>query len=164
MPTLTWIDALELKHAQMDDTHREFVQLLGALETALAAESATLARHLSDFVAHTEAHFAQEDRWMATLGFAPENCHAFQHKHVLQVLHEVQQRLAADGELKILRALVPELIAWFPQHAQMMDAALAETMQLAGYDVATDTMRNPPQPAGEAAKAAATSCGASACG
>ena len=162
MPTLTWTDSLELKHAQMDDTHREFVQLLGELEAALAEEAPRLPDQLAAFVSHTVEHFDQEDRWMTTLGFSAENCHAFQHKHVLQVLQEVQQRLAADGDLKILRALVPELITWFPQHAQMMDAALAETMQLAGYDVATDTMTNPPQQA-QGTATAATNCGSATC-
>lgn len=32
MPTLTWTDDLALAHPQMDATHEEFVDLLGAAE------------------------------------------------------------------------------------------------------------------------------------
>ena len=71
---------------------------------------------------------------MAAIGFEPENCHAFQHKHVLDVLQEGKGVLGTTGDAQILRRLVSELAAWFIAHAQMMDSALAETMQARGFD------------------------------
>lgn len=160
MPALDWSPALALQQPQMDATHEEFVALLAACETALGADDATLLAHWNTLVEHTVEHFGQEDRWMAATGFAPENCHAFQHQAVLNVMQECGKRaaLAEGADFEPLRVAVAELATWFPQHAQMMDAALAQHMAAVGFDPATGRLA---QPLGEAA--AITGCGGGSC-
>lgn len=159
MTTLLWNDALALGQPRMDTTHREFVDLVAAVEAALEASPATLDATLDALVTHTEAHFAQEERWMAAIGFSPENCHAFQHAHVLQVLREVTRLYRTEGDIALVRQLVGELAKWFPVHAQAMDAALAEIMAERGYDPETGEQRRP-----VAADAAPiTGCGSASC-
>lgn len=160
MAALTWNEALALQQPRMDHTHREFVELLAGVEAALALEREELADRLAGFVAHTEAHFAQEERWMQSLGFAAENCHAFQHGHVLAVLRAVQRKLADEGDTETVGLLVDELGKWFVVHAQSMDAALAETMAERGFDPETGTLQNPPAPGA----APITGCGSASCG
>ncbi len=148
MAALNWTDELALQHALMDDTHREFVDLLGDVEAAVQQPAPdAVTDSLARFVAHTEAHFAQEDAWMATIGFAPTNCHATQHAQVLQLLHEVQRRVRDDGNLALVGQLVPALAEWFVPHAQNMDGGLAQVMAATGFDPATGTMTNPPDAA-----------------
>jgi hemerythrin len=159
MAVITWNETLDLHQPRMDQTHREFVDLLCDVETALEGDTAALTAKLATFVDHTDAHFAQEDRWMTSCGFAPENCHTFQHSHVMQVLREVQRRLVEDADVATVRLLVPELAQWFPSHAQNMDAPLAETMKYCGFDPETGTISKPPAP--EAAPI--TGCGGSTC-
>lgn len=159
MAVITWNETLDLHQPRMDQTHREFVDLLCEVETALEGDTAALTATLAAFVDHTEAHFAQEDRWMTSCGFAPENCHTFQHSHVMQVLREVQRRLVEEADVATVRLLVPELAQWFPSHAQNMDAPLAETMMHCGFDPETGTICKPPAP--EAAPI--TGCGGSTC-
>jgi hemerythrin-like metal-binding protein len=167
---LNWTDALALHQPLMDDTHREFVGLLAEVEAAVDQPDATSAvsDSLARFVAHTEAHFAQEDAWMARIGFAPTNCHATQHAQVLQLLREVQRRLHDDGNLALVGQLVPALAEWFVPHAQNMDGGLAQVMQATGFDPATGTMTNPPDAPSDAAfepaPAAAHACGTAGCG
>lgn len=158
MSLLTWNDALALGQPRMDATHVEFVDLLNALQAA-TAEPDTVAAALAALVGHTEAHFAQEDAWMGALGFAAENCHAFQHQAVLNVLREVQRLHAAEGDLALVQRLAGELAQWFPHHAQMMDAALADTMAARGFDPETGAVANPPAPEAELI----TGCGGSSC-
>ncbi len=160
MAALTWNEALALQQPQMDHTHREFVELLGEVETALDGPAEILARQVAQFVAHTEEHFAQEERWMAAIGFADENCHSFQHGHVMQVLREVQRRLVEEGDTEPARLLVPALAEWFPMHAQSMDAALAQTMDERGFDPVAGTVARPIEP--EAPPI--TGCGGGSCG
>ena len=159
MSTLTWNDNLALNHRQMDQTHREFVELLGDVERALDDDHESVGARFDQFLGHTEKHFAQEEEWMKRIGFAPENCHSFQHKHVLDVLREVKTVVGTTGDAQILRRLVAELANWFPAHAQMMDQALAETMIAAGYDSDTGKLLRPP--AAEAAPI--TGCGSVSC-
>lgn len=163
MSAFTWSETWALQQPRMDDTHREFVDLLAQLDDELAGEpeagNARLTHLLDCFVAHTVEHFAQEERWMRDLGFDAENCHAFQHAHVLQVLREVQRRWVDEGDAATLRLLAGELAQWFPVHARSMDAGLALTMAERGYDPDTGTMRQPPDPQA----APITGCGSTSC-
>jgi hemerythrin len=157
MPTLTWTDDLALAHPQMDATHEEFVALLGAAESALAhPQEAALAAY-ETLVAHTVGHFEQEDRWMAATGFAPENCHTFQHAQVLGLMREVARMAREEGDFGPLERVLPELANWFRAHAQSMDAALVSHLQQIGYDAATGAIARPPAAQGM------TGCGGASC-
>jgi hemerythrin-like metal-binding protein len=161
MAAITWTETLALQQPRMDTTHREFVDLLNTVEQALEGPVDALKAALDRFTDHTVEHFAQEDAWMAQLGFAAENCHGFQHQSVLQVVQEVQRRLHADDQdAALVRDLVPGLAQWFPIHAQSMDAALAMTMQEHGFDAETGSFAR----AVDASAAPITGCGGSSCG
>lgn len=139
MTTLQWSDALALDLPLMDDTHREFVDLLAAVERA---DDAALVQAWQTLVDHTQDHFDREDRWMRDTRFSSTNCHSMQHRVVLQVLREGSAQ-AAQGNLTPIRHMAPELAAWFPQHAQSMDAALALHLRRAGYDPLTGVVHAP---------------------
>jgi hemerythrin-like metal-binding protein len=138
-PRLPWSEALELGLDFMDDTHREFVDLLARCE---AAADPALPAIWDELVAHTAAHFGREDTWMQSTGFASGNCHTVQHRVVLQVLREGAAR-AAEGNLAPVRQMIGELAVWFPQHAQSMDAALALHLRSVGYDPESGRVRIP---------------------
>lgn len=155
MPRLEWSEALSLDLPLIDDTHREFVDLLAAVEAAADDAVIPAWRALID---HTQLHFDQEDRWMRETRFAAGNCHSVQHKVVLDVMREGLKR-AEGGELELLRMMVGELAQWFPQHAQSMDAGLALHMRRCAHDPATGAVLNPQAlPAGEI-----SGCGSVAC-
>jgi hemerythrin-like metal-binding protein len=140
MSALEWSDALALDLPLMDDTHREFVDLLAAVDEA---DDAALVAAWQALVEHTEQHFGQEDAWMAATRFASGNCHAMQHKVVLQVMREGAERAGGRGELHVVRAMAAELALWFPQHAQSMDAALALHLRRVGFDATTGVVHAP---------------------
>jgi hemerythrin-like metal-binding protein len=157
MTALTWNESLALNNAQMDRTHEEFVGLLAACAAALPGPDAPLLQAFELLTLHTVEHFAQEDRWMAATGFAPDNCHANQHQAVLAVMQECVNRARNGGDSEPLRLAVDELALWFPQHAQSMDAALAEHLASLDFDPATgQCARNAPADA-------LTGCGGSQC-
>jgi len=158
MTTLTWQPEFALQQPRMDRTHVEFVDLLAAAEAAAPGPATDAA--LRELLAHTEAHFEQEEGWMAQLGFADENCHALQHQSVLQVLREVVRRHGLAPDAALVGHLVAALAEWFPVHATMMDAALAMTMVERGFDPDTGALRHP-RPADAPA---ITGCGGAGCG
>ena len=136
MATLEWSPELELNIPAMDDTHKEFVELLASVENAADEQ---LLEVWQSLIAHTEDHFGQEDRWMVSTGFSVGNCHSTQHKVVLEIMREGLKK-AADGDYSMVRGMTPELASWFSYHAQTMDAALAQHMQSLGFDPATGVM------------------------
>lgn len=138
-PLLHWSDALALDLPVMDDTHREFVDLLAAV---VQAPDAALLDAWSTLIAHTQDHFDREDQWMGDTGFASGNCHATQHKVILQVMREGEQQ-GRRGQWAVIRQMAYELGLWFPQHAQSMDAALALHLRSVGYDPLTGHLGQP---------------------
>lgn len=116
-----WNDRYLLGHPAMDDTHREFVELVDALLTADVHE---LESALAEFARHAEAHFEQENRWMEMDGFPARDCHVDEHDKVLASVREVQQELA-NGNVQLVRDLAVALKEWFPAHADYMDSALS---------------------------------------
>ena len=139
MAQLEWSDALALDLPLMDDTHREFVDLLAAVERA---DDAQLLPEWEALVEHTDSHFAMEDAWMASTRFASGNCHSQQHKVVLAVMREGAVK-GAQGDLTTIRHMAAELGPWFSHHAQNMDAALALHMRSAGFDPVSGELLKP---------------------
>lgn len=138
MATLEWTPDLVLNVPAMDETHKEFVDLLAGVESAADAQLLPLWQALTE---HTVEHFGQEDRWMVATGFAADNCHATQHKVVLEIMREGAKK-AETGDYTMIRGMTPELASWFSYHAQTMDAALAHHMGSLGFDPETGAMAN----------------------
>ncbi|HEX4986606.1 MAG TPA: hemerythrin domain-containing protein [Burkholderiales bacterium] len=129
MAVMEWNDALVLDHGVMDDTHREFIELLNRLADAPDGEVLDV---LDVFIVHTEAHFAQEQRWMEKMAFPPLECHAREHDGVLETAREVRRRAAA-GDLRYGRMLAEAVAQWFANHAASMDHVLALYMKEKGF-------------------------------
>lgn len=157
MSTLAWTESLVLNQPRLDTTHQEFVELLNAFGAALDGGTDALPAYHA-LLAHTEAHFAMEEDWMARCGFDAQNCHASQHAMVLRVMREALRYATELNDREPLNILRGELAQWFPQHAEMMDAALVFTMGQLGFDPATGECRE------TVAAGASHSCGSGSCG
>ena len=117
---LAWRSEFELGLDEIDDTHRGFVALVSALQTA---NDGDLVERLSALRTHTQSHFAMEDEWMRATEFPPVGCHSGEHARVLAVFDSVLD-CARQGDLKLARRLAEELTPWFEQHAATMDRML----------------------------------------
>lgn len=128
--SFVWFEGFVLGCDPMDATHRDFVDIVGRL---LDADESELMARIAELLEHSEAHFAQENDWMAKTAFPPIHCHTDEHANVLAVIREVQRRLAG-GDADVARNLARELPAWFANHAETMDMALANHMRRVGFD------------------------------
>jgi hemerythrin len=122
---MSWSDRFLLGYTAMDDTHREFVDRVAALECATDAE---LPARLAEFAQHAVEHFEQEEQWMSSSSFPAAQCHADEHAAVLRSVREVEQMLRDGAAIAIVRELTKALADWFPAHADYMDAALSHWM------------------------------------
>ena len=139
-PTLTWSDDLVTHMNQMDQTHREFVDLLAATE--LAPEDQLIAQFKA-LIAHTEEHFGGENQWMEDVQFGPGGCHSGEHDMILNVMREVLRRGEQEGKLDQVRQITQELAVWFDNHAKSMDAVLAMFLKEVEYDPVTRIVHKP---------------------
>jgi hemerythrin len=118
---LDWDDRYLVGLRSIDDAHREFTVSLGALQQA---SDGAVAPALDALARHLEEHFGLEERLMERFAFPARDCHADEHRNVLDSLREVRA-LAAAGEFEIGRDLARALADWFPGHCDYMDSALA---------------------------------------
>ncbi len=118
---IPWQDEWTLNHSQMDETHHEFIAEINHM---LAVPDDEMLAAVDQFIDHTVAHFEQERVWMENTNFPPKGCHIGEHDRVLAIVQQVRQ-MVAGGDYAIGRRLAEELVPWFNQHAQTMDAALA---------------------------------------
>jgi hemerythrin-like metal-binding protein len=124
MTILQWSNSLTLGLPGLDDSHREFVDLLAAV---IGASNGELLARWSDLLEHTRAHFAEEEQWMKLSGDVGADRHVLQHRFILHVMGEAQ-RAGLGGNFGALRLTAHELGAWFPRHVQGMDAELARSL------------------------------------
>ena len=136
---LNWSPTLSVGDARMDETHEEFVTMLNQLLATPQSEQLPLYRQ---FVEHTVAHFAQEERWMLATGFTADNCHASHHATILETLHAVIPHYEQEDP-EIITRLAEALVEWFPQHTASMDAGLALHLKEVGFDTRTETLADP---------------------
>lgn len=122
--TFQWTDAYLLGYQPMDETHREFVDLVDAM---LAASDERFASLLDRFAAHATGHFELERQWMEGSHFPATQCHVDEHGAVMKSVEQVRAVVAA-GNVDEGRRLARELAKWFPGHADYMDASLAQWM------------------------------------
>ncbi len=125
MTVLAWSDELAVGHDAMDRTHQQFVELLNTMG---AAQGEAILASVDAFIAHTEAHFAQEEAWMDEFQFPRAGCHRAEHHNVLEVAKEVRRRVV-DGGTQYARTLAEALAEWFVVHASSMDVMLAIFME-----------------------------------
>lgn len=128
--SIHWSDTYLLGYGPMDETHREFVQLVRALQTSSDAE---LLPAMTRLQAHCVAHFGQEKRWMDDTGIPGRDCHDNEHEAVLNSVNAVLAllRSALDSRsVAITHSLAIELVRWFPGHADHMDSALSHWMSM----------------------------------
>lgn len=119
-----WSDAFLVGFAQIDETHREFVDVVRAL---LDATPAQLVQRVQAFIDHAKKHFGEEDTLMRETNFPAADCHIDEHAQVMKSAYEVLA-LAEKGDAATTRRFAEELTRWFPGHADYLDSALAAWM------------------------------------
>ena len=136
---LAWTDSLHTGDERMDETHREFTDMLNQILSTPQNQQMPL--YLA-FLDHTVEHFAQEERWMLATGFTADNCHASHHATILETMRAVIEHYN-EGDTEIITRLAEALAEWFPGHAASMDAGLAQHLKNVGFDSETETVADP---------------------
>ena len=118
---MPWAERHALGVAEMDATHREFLDMADAL---LAASDADFPALFAQLHVHTRQHFENEERLMKASRFPAIGEHNSEHLRVLGELAHFARGVAA-GRLGLARLYVQGLPTWFDTHLATMDAALA---------------------------------------
>ena len=118
---MPWDERFTLGVADMDATHREFVDLADALLVAGDDEFPAIFSRLHE---HTRQHFEHEGKLMKACRFPATGEHHSEHLRVLGELAHFARGVAA-GRYGMARTYAKGLPEWFATHLATMDSALA---------------------------------------
>ena len=127
------IEAFEQRYllgiSTMDDTHREFVDLVNRLGVATKAEFIQL---FAELFTHTQTHFEQENRLMEVSGFPAIREHTDEHQRILGELNRFSEKVSTGSIMMGKAYVTQQLPQWFDLHAKTMDSALAAHLKSSG--------------------------------
>jgi hemerythrin len=106
----------------MDAMHRDFERVAHQLATAPDDD---VADALDAMTMHCEAHFEGESKLMRESAFPAMDCHEKEHAEVMESVYAVARHIEGGGNVEVGRRLACQLIDWFAQHLDYMDAAVA---------------------------------------
>ncbi len=118
---MPWSEHFALGVADMDATHRQFIDMADALLAAPDEDFPALFEQLRE---HTIRHFEHEKTLMKACRFPAIGEHESEHLRVLGEIAHFAGGLKR-GRLKSAREYARGLPAWFATHLATMDAALA---------------------------------------
>ena len=120
---LKWDGAVHaLDVPEMDATHREFLELLAALDSSGEQEFVS---RLDRLIEHTRLHFDNESRLMRSCGFPAIAEHEGEHRRVLGLLDHLRRGCDRGRQVFARDYAAKGMPEWFAQHLSTMDACLA---------------------------------------
>jgi len=120
-----------IKVQAMDREHETLIGLMNKVHTLHQAGAATpaLAKALNELVAYTQKHFADEEAYMAKIGFPELRLHAGIHKQLLERVGVFAAEFARTGALT--DAFFAFLKMWLKAHICGIDAKYGQKSQVA---------------------------------
>jgi len=84
MANITWLQSFETGIADIDGEHRGLVDIIGAIQDALAKDDLAAALALFEkFIEAAAQHFRREETYLKAIGFPRVESHASAHKELL---------------------------------------------------------------------------------
>lgn len=136
---LAWSDDMLVGHGAIDETHREFVDLISELRQCLPEDAV---RQLLRLKEHVLSHFEMEEQLMRQFNYPSPECHSDEHTKVVNAIDQVLQRLQT-GRLALseVHRLAQALMDWFPGHITYMDSALSTWLSKQRFSAAPIVLR-----------------------
>ncbi|MEN8213660.1 MAG: hemerythrin domain-containing protein [Pseudomonadota bacterium] len=123
----------------MNTVHCEeltLVQSLSGLIDVDAPDSDRIGEVLDQWVAHTEQHFARENRYMQEYRFPAFPVHSAEHDAALNQLRQIQKQWHQQQQIAPLRQYVQhDWPLWFKQHISTMDNVTAQFLSQFDFEV-----------------------------
>lgn len=126
MTLLTWGPTLALGVAAMDAEHQELLAAMNRIHELdqKKAGNAAVDVAIQHLIKVTEKHFADEERYMASIGYADLKRHSLVHKDMLRRVAE-QYAAFAKGDGSVPQSFYDFLVHWLTAHIKGIDKKYA---------------------------------------
>lgn len=133
MSLLAWNDMFSVGVLEIDNQHKQLIEITNRLNEAMTADRdhQALSGILSDLLAYTQTHFAYEERLMDQYRYADREQHLLEHRKLVQIVVDFQRKFA-QGEVDLTSDLMALLRDWLSRHIMNSDRALGKALNLRG--------------------------------
>ena len=131
MALLEWKDEYSTGIADVDDEHRDLIDIVNRLHDLMLAEDSklTVPAFFDGLIKGVSAHFALEERIMDESGYQQAAQHREDHDRLLDELRELKETFGHAEEVDSVD-LAMRLEPWFSRHLAMHDLPLHRAMQV----------------------------------
>lgn len=128
MTLIKWRDELKIGIDDVDDEHRELIELINGLHDVMqvGADQVQVVDLLGEIYAQIASHFEHEEKIMRETHYADYAIHKEDHETLLDDLKDIMDEVEADGSFDAVQ-LSADLNRWFTDHFVEFDAKLHGT-------------------------------------
>jgi len=125
MTLIEWKEQYRLGVPEVDNEHRELIDLINALHASMAESdtNVTVLDFLGELYARVAAHFALEEKVMRDNDYDEFADHKTDHERLLDDIRDLMDDYEDDVRVDV-EAFGKRLDAWFSEHFRTRDARL----------------------------------------
>ena len=122
MAMMTWNDKYSVSINEMDNQHKELINLLNELYDAMSSgkSNTLLSSVITKLIAYTRKHFAAEELFMQKYAYPSYEAHKREHAAFIMKVQEFQQNFNA-GKITLSIDISTFLKNWLVNHIQVED-------------------------------------------
>jgi len=123
MPFLEWSEELDVKVNDMNDQHAELIRLMNAVHDAneCQAGKVSIQFSLDQLVQYVVRHFAEEEAYMASIGFPKLDNHKRIHKQLLERVSGYKEDFETSDAAVLPEDFFRFLRYWLVAHIKGID-------------------------------------------
>ena len=131
MALLEWKDEYSTGIEDVDDEHRDLIDIVNRLYDLMLAQDSklTVPAFFDGLIKGVSAHFALEERIMDESGYPESARHREDHARLLDELRELKEAFARAEEVDSIE-LAMRLEPWFSRHLIIHDLPLHRTLRV----------------------------------
>lgn len=123
MALVEWKDDFALGVEEIDEEHKEMIQLINEAYSHLHDSKLTMGDFLGEIYTKIAAHFALEENLMREKNYDEYEEHKADHERLLDVIRDLMDDFE-DDEIVDEEAFASSLRDWFTEHFKTRDARL----------------------------------------
>lgn len=129
MPLIQWTDALSVGHDEIDDDHKQFINILNELHDRIEAgyERDRIQASFTRLVEYAHYHFNHEEQIMEAVCYADMDIHKLQHRELTDNATELHEAYK-QGDDSVLEIVIPFVRNWLTNHVMQDDKTFGEAL------------------------------------